>query len=83
MPPLTIYCQKVGTSSILIPLSSDAMISAPITTPNTLPTPPAKLAPPMTQAAIASSSAFCPADGEPAPKRALKILQLTHHSLQI
>nr|PRK59589.1 hypothetical protein BV190_00325 [Haemophilus influenzae] len=27
----------------------------------------------MTQAAIASSSAFCPADGEPAPKRALKI----------
>lgn len=80
IPPFTIYCQKVGTSSILIPLSNDAMINAPTITPQTLPTPPAKLAPPITQAAMASNSAFCPAEGEPAPRRALELSPLLQPS---
>lgn len=49
------------------------IINAPITAPATLPMPPARLVPPMTQAAMASSSAILPAEGDPAPSRELRI----------
>nr|VXZ90959.1 Uncharacterised protein [Klebsiella pneumoniae] len=65
MAPLTIYCQKVATSIMLMPLSGADIINAPITAPATLPMPPAGLVPPMTQAAMASSSAILPAEGDP------------------
>lgn len=65
MAPLTIYCQKVATSIMLMPLSRADIINAPITAPATLPMPPARLVPPMTQAAMASSSAILPAEGTP------------------
>lgn len=54
--PMTTCCQKAETDSRLRPLRSTASISAPIRVPEALPTPPARLAPPMTTAAIASSS---------------------------
>ena len=73
MTPLTMYCQKVATSIMLMPLSSADMIKAPMTAPATLPMPPARLVPPITQAAMASSSAMLPAEGEPAPRRELRI----------
>ena len=41
------------------------MIMTPAKTPRTVPLPPKKLAPPIIQAAIASSSAFNPALGYP------------------
>lgn len=41
MAPLTIYCQKVATSIMLMPLSVADIINAPITAPATLPMPPA------------------------------------------
>src|SRR5258707_15756334 len=44
-----------------MPLSRLAMISAPSMAPKTVPRPPIKLVPPITQAAIASSSSSCPA----------------------
>ena len=47
MAPLTIYCQKVATSIMLMPLSRADIINAPITAPATLPMPPARLVPPM------------------------------------
>ncbi len=40
MAPLTIYCQKVATSIMLMPLSRADIINAPITAPATLPMPP-------------------------------------------
>ena len=44
------------TAISVMPLSSTAMISAPNSTPPTLPRPPFRLVPPITQAATASSS---------------------------
>ena len=45
------------------------MIKAPIRVPTTVPEPPNRLAPPITTAAILSSSSGSPAMGEPAEKR--------------
>src|SRR5690606_6189737 len=56
MRPLTMYCQKGSISSMLMPLSRLTMTSAPIMEPVTLPVPPLRLVPPITQAAMASSS---------------------------
>ncbi len=44
-------------------MRSTARISAPISVPDALPVPPARLAPPMTTAAMASSSYPCAACG--------------------
>src|SRR6478609_5193754 len=56
-------------ASRLPPLLSTPMISAPQAAPIALPRAPDRLAPPMTQAAIACSSNPVPAVGTPAPSR--------------
>ena len=71
IPPFTISWVKSGMFLSDIPLSRLAINSAPRHAPKTLPRPPIKLAPPMTQAAIASSSRSTPASGEPLPTRAV------------
>ena len=54
--PLTTCCQKGETSSRNRPLFSTPMIRQPSTVPNTLPRPPESDVPPITTAAIESSS---------------------------
>src|SRR5579871_1638709 len=63
--PITTVCQAADTLSRLRPLRRTPIISAPTKVPLTVPTPPKKLAPPMTTAAIESSSAPTPAKGNP------------------
>ena len=54
--PIRISCINVGNPIWLEPLRRTAMISAPIIEPRMLPVPPFRLAPPMTTAAMISSS---------------------------
>ena len=61
--PLIIFCQEESSPIILIPLFKLAMIKEPSNAPRIAPVPPLKLIPPITQAAIASSSLFNPVDG--------------------
>src|SRR5690606_4103662 len=73
MKPLMICCQKDSTLSMLRPLSTLAMMSAPKSAPEMLPYPPARLVPPMTQAAMASSSKPFPALAVAALRRAVRM----------
>lgn len=75
--PMTTCCQKAETDSRLRPLRSTASISAPISVPDALPTPPARLAPPMTTAAIASSSYPCAACGCAETRREARTMPAT------
>ena len=67
--PMTIGCRNASTFSRFMPLRITPIISAPTSALATLPRPPRKLAPPITTAAIASSSARSPKFGEPALSR--------------
>ncbi len=55
-PPLTTCCQNGETLSRTSPLFSTPMMMAPCTVPNTLPRPPDSEVPPITTAAMESSS---------------------------
>src|SRR5699024_11722825 len=59
--PFTIDCQNVSMFIMLIPLSILVIINSPIMAPTMLPCPAINLVPPITQAAIASSSYISPA----------------------
>src|SRR6266540_3594811 len=61
--PITICWIKDETPRRLRPFLRTAMISAPIKVPTTVPSPPSKLVPPITVAAIASNSYDIPAMG--------------------
>ena len=63
-------CHSIPTLSIDITLFSTPITKAPTTAPTIVPTPPEAEAPPIKQAAIASSSNIFPASGEEALKRA-------------
>jgi hypothetical protein len=54
--PLTMYCQNGSRLAMLMPLLRLSITSAPKIAPSTVPRPPSKLVPPITQDAIASSS---------------------------
>ena len=56
MPPVRISCIQISSPTFVQPLSMIVIIRAPATVPSTLPTPPDRLAPPMTTAAITFSS---------------------------
>ena len=58
--PRAMYFISGDTANSVMPLSRLIMISAPNNTPITVPRPPLRLVPPMTQAAIASSSIKSP-----------------------
>ena len=61
--PLIIFCQEESKPIMLIPLFKLAIIKEPNKAPNIAPVPPLKLMPPITHAAMASSSLFNPVDG--------------------
>ena len=61
--PLIIFCQEESNPIMLIPLFKLAIIREPNKAPNIAPVPPLKLIPPITHAAMASSSLFNPVDG--------------------
>src|SRR6185436_18809603 len=69
--PLLMYCVAFSTERSDIPLSRLAMMSAPSIAPETVPRPPMRLVPPITHAAIASSSMSVPASGDALPTRAV------------
>src|SRR5690606_6875152 len=56
MAPMTTFCHSWGMDRIRKPLTSTLMMKAPMTVPRMLPVPPLKEVPPMTTAAMASSS---------------------------
>ena len=56
MPPFSACCQKGSMPTMLRDLLMTAMVTAPQNTPTTLPWPPLRLTPPMTQAAMMSIS---------------------------
>ena len=61
--PIKTCCQKELTSIKFRPFLNNPIIITPAKTPNTVPLPPKKLAPPIIHAAIASNSALSPALG--------------------
>ena len=61
--PIRTCCQKTLTFIKFRPFRSMPIIITPANTPNTVPLPPKKLAPPMMTAAIASNSDCRPALG--------------------
>ena len=63
--PIKTCCQKTLTFIKFNPLRSSPIINTPAKTPNTVPLPPKKLAPPIITAAMASSSDCKPAFGYP------------------
>ena len=67
--PMMISCMYVGQPLWLEPLRNTAMMSAPIIEPRMLPLPPFKLAPPITTAAITSSSRPIATEGSPCVSR--------------
>ncbi|MNT84959.1 hypothetical protein D3C72_2250600 [compost metagenome] len=56
MVPVTTVCHSWATERMRRPLASTEMMSAPISVPSTVPRPPESEVPPMTTAAMASSS---------------------------
>src|SRR5207249_5077208 len=56
MPPVTTVCHSCGTERIRRPFVSVLMMNAPMTVPRIEPSPPESDVPPITAAAIASSS---------------------------
>ena len=68
--PTAMNCQNGSTLTKTRPYWMTAMTSAPATVPRMVPEPPKRLAPPMTTAAIESSSSGSPAWAAPAVKRA-------------
>src|SRR5882757_3799339 len=73
-PALTICCQYEETPSKSRPLFITPMIRAPVNVPIIPPTPPLRLVPPITTAAIASSSYPVPPTGDPAITREDRII---------
>jgi hypothetical protein len=65
------YLASGETAISVMPFSRLAMISAPNSTPRTVPRPPRRLVPPMTQAATASSSMSEPTVDVDAPEYAV------------
>ena len=63
--PIKTCCQNELTSIKLSPFLKIPIIITPAKTPNTVPLPPKKLAPPIMHAAIASNSDCKPAFGYP------------------
>ena len=61
--PTTTDCHSWGTAMTRRPFVSTAMMSAPITVPTIEPLPPCSEVPPITTAAIASSSSPMPPTG--------------------
>ena len=76
-------CQKDSVFSRLMPLSSDAITSAPSSAPHTVPCPPSSDVPPMTAAAMASSSIMRPASDVAEPTRAVSTIPATADSSPI
>ena len=56
MPPVTTICHSWGTERMRRPFVSMLMMNAPMTVPRMVPSPPVSEVPPMTAAAMASSS---------------------------
>ena len=69
--PTATNCQNGSTLMKTRPYWMTAMISAPMTVPMIVPEPPNRQAPPITTAAIESSSSGSPAWAAPAEKRAV------------
>ena len=67
--PTATNCQNGSTLMNTSPNWITAMISAPISVPTMVPEPPNRLAPPITTAAMESSSSGSPACAAPAEKR--------------
>src|SRR5262249_51189244 len=67
--PTATNCQNASTSTNTSRNWITAMTKAPISVPPPVPEPPNRLAPPITTAAMLSSSRGSPAIGEPAEKR--------------
>ena len=63
--PVTISCTQLARFIFVQPLATTVMIKAPMSEPKTLPSPPFKLAPPMTTAAITASSSPFAVVGSP------------------
>src|SRR5215469_18418627 len=59
-PPMTVYSSDEGTFNIWVKVGRMRMIDVPMSTPNTLPSPPRRLQPPSTAPAIAYSSKKLP-----------------------
>src|SRR5580700_3497617 len=70
--PVATSCQKDGTFSNVKPFCIAPNVSAPIREPNGLPSPPNRLAPPITAAPIACSSNPVPPIGSAAPTRPIR-----------
>ena len=71
MPPTTKSTQFRSTPSRLIELTMSDISRAPSTDPNTVPSPPFRLAPPMITAEITRSSSPLPAVVDAEPSRAV------------
>jgi hypothetical protein len=65
IPPVTISWTQFDISNLVQPLLTTVMISAPTIVPSTVPRPPARLAPPITTAAMMFSSSPTPVVGSP------------------
>src|SRR6185503_19618393 len=76
-PPITICWRNDDTPSRFRPLRSTPMISAPTSVPASVPSPPIRLVPPITVAAMASSSYIMPAIGCAELSRAVRITAAT------
>src|ERR1700719_2158291 len=70
--PVATSCQKDGTFNNVKPFCIAPKVRAPIRDPKGLPSPPKRLAPPMTAAPMACSSNPVPPIGSAAPTRAIR-----------
>ena len=75
--PMTICWRNDETPSRFRPLRSTPMISAPTSVPASVPSPPIRLVPPITVAAMASSSYIMPAIGCAELSRAVRMIAAT------
>ena len=71
---MTICCTKEEMHRRFSPFLRTPMINAPINVPTILPSPPIRLVPPMTVAAIASNSYMIPAIGWAEFNRAVRMI---------
>ncbi len=69
MPPVTISCTQFGRPICEQPERMTVMMKAPTIEPRTEPSPPARLPPPMTTAAMTSSSRPTATVGSPTVRR--------------
>ena len=74
MMPMIAVCQKEETCISTRPFLITPMMQAPMITPSTVPEPPASEVPPMTTAAMASSSQPLPVSAWAELKRATRMI---------